>query len=94
MLQKQKLTFPLWLSSSVCVAQAVILPDNWKLGYPDGPEMNDYKLQLQQFVSEWEQMRSSLPASHSILEISSETPEDLLKEMIHQMESVYNPLKS
>ncbi|XP_053192664.1 adenylate kinase 9 [Scomber japonicus] len=68
---------------------AVILPDNWKLGYPDGPEMNDYKLQLQQFVSEWEQMRSSLPASHSILEISSETPEDLLKEMIHQMEKPF-----
>ncbi|XP_044232196.1 adenylate kinase 9 isoform X1 [Thunnus albacares] len=69
--------------------EASTLPNNWKLGYPDGPEMNDYKLQLQQFVSEWEQMRSTLPVSHSVLEISGKCPEDLLKEIIHQMEKPF-----
>lgn len=74
--------------------KAFVLPDNWKLGYPDGPEMNDYKLQLQQFVSEWEQMKSAITVTHSILEISNQKPEELLKEMIYQMESEHDPLKS
>lgn len=72
-------------------AQAVVLPDHWDLGYPDGPEMNDYKLQLQQFVSEWGQMQSALTVAHSVLEISGKNPEDLLQEMVLQMESKCNP---
>lgn len=62
------------------------LPDHWELGYPDGPEMNDYKLQLQQFELEWEQMQSALPVAHSILEIGGKSPQGLLQEMVLQME--------
>ncbi|KAM7395370.1 hypothetical protein PAMA_006910 [Pampus argenteus] len=69
--------------------EALVLPDNWGMGYPDGPKMNDYKLQLQQFESEWEKMRSALTISHSVLEISGKSPEDLLKEMIRIMEKPF-----
>lgn len=67
-----------------------MLPDQWELGYPDGPEMNDYKLQLQQFVSGWEQMQSALNIPCSVLEIDGKSPEDLLQEMVFQMESECN----
>ena len=76
------------------LAQAVVLPDHWDLGYPDVPEMNDYKLQLQEFVSEWDQMQYALTVAHSVLEISGKNPEDLLEEMILQMESKWNPSSS
>uniref|UniRef100_UPI0037E901CB adenylate kinase 9 n=1 Tax=Semicossyphus pulcher TaxID=241346 RepID=UPI0037E901CB len=66
--------------------EAVAPPDHWELGYPDSPEMNDYKLQLQQFMSEWEQMKSTLIVAHSALEISDKSPENLLQEMVLQME--------
>uniref|UniRef100_A0A3Q3G287 Adenylate kinase 9 n=1 Tax=Labrus bergylta TaxID=56723 RepID=A0A3Q3G287_9LABR len=57
-----------------------------ELGYPDGPEMNDYKLQLKQFVSEWEKMKSNLDVSYSVLEIGDKSPEDLLQEVVLQIE--------
>lgn len=57
----------------------------------DGPEMNDYKLQLQQFMLEWEKMQSTLNVTHSVLETGGKSPGDLLQEMILQMESKCNP---
>lgn len=65
----------------------MVLPDHWELGYPDVPEMDDYKLQLQQFVSESEQLQSALSVTHSVLEIGDKSPEELLQEMVLQMES-------
>lgn len=72
--------------------QAVALPDHWEMGYPDGPEMNDFKLQLEQFMLEWEQMQSALTVAHSVLEIDGRSPKDLLQEMILQLESECNPI--
>ncbi|XP_065820230.1 adenylate kinase 9 [Labrus bergylta] len=69
--------------------EAVALPDHWELGYPDGPEMNDYKLQLKQFVSEWEKMKSNLDVSYSVLEIGDKSPEDLLQEVVLQIEKPF-----
>ncbi|CAB1435475.1 unnamed protein product [Pleuronectes platessa] len=69
--------------------EAVTLPDHWELGYPDGPEMKDYKLQLQQFVSEWKQMQSALTAGNSVLEIDGKSPEDLLHEIVLHMEKPF-----
>lgn len=66
------------------------LSDHWELGYPDGPEMNDYKMQLQEFAIEWERMQATLPVSHCVLEIGGKSPDDLLQEMILQMESECN----
>lgn len=77
-------------SSTFGVAQAVELPDHWDLGYPDSSEMDDYKLQLQQFVSEWGRMQSALTAVYSVLDIGDKSPEDLLQEMVLQMESECN----
>ncbi|XP_038592648.1 adenylate kinase 9 isoform X2 [Micropterus salmoides] len=69
--------------------EAVVLPDHWELGHPDGPEMDDYKLQLQQFVHTWEQMQSALTVAYSVLEIGSKSPEDLLQEIVLQMEKPF-----
>jgi len=69
------------------MAQAVALQDDWEFGYPDGPEMNEYKLQMQKFEKQWEQMQSALTVAHCELEISSKSPENLLQEIIQQMES-------
>lgn len=65
----------------------MVLQDQWELGYPDGPEMNEYKLQLQQFAGEWEQMQPALTFPHRVLQIGSKSPESLLQEMVQQMES-------
>ncbi|XP_056284243.1 adenylate kinase 9 [Pseudoliparis swirei] len=77
------------LETVVEETEAMVLPDHWDLGYPDGPEMNDYKLQLQQFVSEWGQMQTALTVVHSVLEIGDKSPEDLLREMVRQMEKPF-----
>ncbi|KAM9339254.1 adenylate kinase 9 [Symphorus nematophorus] len=69
--------------------EAVVQPDHWELGYPDGLEMNDYKLQLQQSVFEWEQMQSALAFPHSVLEIGGKSPKDLLQEVLLQMEKPF-----
>ncbi|KAM8832237.1 adenylate kinase 9 isoform 2-T2 [Spinachia spinachia] len=69
--------------------KVVELPDHWDLGYPDSLEMNDYKLKMQQFVSEWAQMESTLTAVYSVLDIGDKSPEDLLQEMILQMEKPF-----
>lgn len=82
---------PLRLLLPFVFDQAVALPDQWELGYPDGPEKNDYKLQLQQFMLEWEKMRSTLNVTHSVLEMGGKSPGDLLQEMILQMQSKCNP---
>lgn len=74
-------------TASFCVAQAVAQPESRELGYPDGPEMNDYKQQLKDFEAEWERMESTLTISHSVLEIGGKSPEDLLQEMVRQMKS-------
>ncbi|XP_068433457.1 adenylate kinase 9 isoform X2 [Clinocottus analis] len=68
---------------------AEVLPDHWDLGYPDGPEMNEYKLQLQKFVSEWGQMQPALTVVDSVLEIGEKSPEDLLREMVFVMEKPF-----
>ncbi|KAL7388763.1 hypothetical protein ABVT39_020280 [Epinephelus coioides] len=69
--------------------EAVVLSDHWDLGYPDGPEMNHYKVQLQQFQSEWGQMQSALTVAQSVLEIGDKSPEELLREMVLQMEKPF-----
>lgn len=69
------------------VCQGLALLDHCDFGYPDGPEMNDCKLQLQQFVNEWELMQCPPSVAVSELEIGDKSPEVLLQEMIHQMES-------
>ncbi|TWW68860.1 Adenylate kinase 9 [Takifugu flavidus] len=70
-------------------AERLALLDHCDFGYPDGPEMNDCKLQLQQFVNEWELMQCPPSVAVSELEIGDKSPEVLLQEMIHQMEKPF-----
>ncbi|XP_029705285.1 adenylate kinase 9-like isoform X1 [Takifugu rubripes] len=69
--------------------KGLALLDHCDFGYPDGPEMNDCKLQLQQFVNEWELMQCPPSVAVSELEIGDKSPEVLLQEMIHQMEKPF-----
>lgn len=79
---KSPFTFSLF-----CVAEAVALQSDLKLGYPDVPEMKEYKLKMQQFDEELDQMCSALTDNNCVLEIGSKNPESLLQYMIQQMES-------
>ncbi|KAM4529308.1 adenylate kinase 9 [Fundulus diaphanus] len=60
------------------------------LGYPNVPEMNEYKEQIQQLEGEWDQMQSSLTVDHFNLEIESKSPEDLLQEIVQNMEKPFH----
>ncbi|XP_039454978.1 adenylate kinase 9 isoform X1 [Oreochromis aureus] len=75
--------------NTVLKEAAVVVHDDSELGYTDGPEMNEYKLQLRQFVGEWEKMQSGLTVTHCTLEIGRKSPENLLQEMIHQMDKPF-----
>ncbi|XP_053469806.1 adenylate kinase 9 isoform X2 [Ictalurus furcatus] len=64
----------------------VTLPSTWEHGYPPGPAMQMYKLQLQKFTEDWNSMESSITCSYVLLEIANQTPEILLQEMVDQVE--------
>ncbi|XP_035472613.2 adenylate kinase 9 isoform X1 [Scophthalmus maximus] len=86
--------FPKTLSQMESLQQGEILPDiifclKDSGGNHDAPEMNDHKLQQQQFLSEWEQMQPALTVAYSVLEIDGKSPEDLLQEMVLQMEKPF-----
>ncbi|XP_030626692.1 adenylate kinase 9 [Chanos chanos] len=69
----------------------VMLPADWgQAGFPDGPEMNTFKVQLKRFDLDWESMKSCITRGYGILEIGQKTQHELLQEMIHKMEK---PLK-
>ncbi|XP_060721057.1 adenylate kinase 9 [Tachysurus vachellii] len=64
----------------------LMLPSTWEHGYPPGPAMEKYKLQLKKFMQEWNSMESSITWTCAVLEISDRTAQSLLQEMINQME--------
>ncbi|KAM9443969.1 adenylate kinase 9-like [Clarias gariepinus] len=63
-----------------------MLPNTWEQGYPPGPAMDMYKLQLQKFMQEWNSLDFSISCSYVTLEIANKTPQTLLQEMVDQME--------
>ncbi|KAK3516708.1 hypothetical protein QTP70_022501 [Hemibagrus guttatus] len=63
-----------------------MLPSTWEQGYPPGPAMEMYKLQLKKFMEDWNSMESSITCSCVILEISNQPAQSLLQEMVDQME--------
>ncbi|KAF4082451.1 hypothetical protein AMELA_G00151420 [Ameiurus melas] len=64
----------------------VMLHSTWEHGYPPGPAMEMYKLQLQKFMEDWNSMESSITFSYVPLEIANQTPEILLQKMVDKME--------
>ncbi|KAM9703756.1 adenylate kinase 9 [Menidia menidia] len=72
------------------VKEEVVAPqDDWEFGYPEGPEMDKYKLQMQTFEGEWEQLKSGLTVTHCALEIGNKSPEKLFQEILKQMEKPF-----
>ncbi|KAI4890937.1 hypothetical protein NFI96_033193 [Prochilodus magdalenae] len=67
----------------------VTLPDSWEHGYPPGPEMNAYELQVRKFMQEWESMEPFITCNYTVLDIANKIPEDLLQEMVDQMEKPF-----
>ncbi len=70
----------------------MVLPTVWENGYPDGPEMEAFSVQLKQFLADWENMGHTTTCSKAILDISNKTPQDTLQEMIYHMESMWSGL--
>ncbi|XP_073708860.1 adenylate kinase 9 [Garra rufa] len=69
--------------------EEVVLPTVWENGYPDGPEMEAFSVQLKQFLADWENMEHTITCSYAILNISNKTPQDILQEMIYHMEKPF-----
>ncbi|TSN30253.1 Adenylate kinase 9 [Bagarius yarrelli] len=64
----------------------VMLPSTWEKGYPPGPAMEMYKLQLKKFMQEWNSMEAFFTCSCVTLEIFNRTAQSLLQEMVDEME--------
>ncbi|XP_026878248.2 adenylate kinase 9 isoform X1 [Electrophorus electricus] len=67
----------------------VTLPSTWEKGYPPGPEMTKYKLQHRTFLQDWDRMEPSVTCSYAVLEITSQTPHNLLQAMVDHMEQTF-----
>lgn len=63
------------------------LPQVWENGYPDCPEMDNFRVGVKQFMLEWAAMESSVMGSCAALDIREKTPEDSLRESVAVMES-------
>ncbi|KAG1963767.1 adenylate kinase 9 [Pimephales promelas] len=69
--------------------EEVVLPTVWENGYPDGPEMDAFSVQLKQFVADWESKEHTITCSYVTLDITNKTPQDILQEMIYHMEKPF-----
>ncbi|XP_685909.5 adenylate kinase 9 isoform X1 [Danio rerio] len=67
----------------------VVLPTVWENGHPDGPEMDVFKVELKQFVTDWESMEQTITCSYAVLEINNKTPQGILQEMTDHMEKPF-----
>uniref|UniRef100_A0A8C1UAR6 Adenylate kinase 9 n=1 Tax=Cyprinus carpio TaxID=7962 RepID=A0A8C1UAR6_CYPCA len=88
-LQKERklVFFCAYLNISGCAEMA--LTRVWENGYPAGPEMEAFSVQLKQFMADWENMKHIITCSYAILDISNKTPQDTLQEMIYHMEKPF-----
>ncbi|KAG9282616.1 adenylate kinase 9 isoform X1 [Astyanax mexicanus] len=66
----------------------VMLPTSWEQGYPPGPEMSNYELQIRTFMQEWESVESYITCSYAVLD-TNHSPQDLLQEMVDQIEQPF-----
>ncbi|XP_062872509.1 adenylate kinase 9 [Trichomycterus rosablanca] len=66
----------------------VVLPTTWEHGYPSGPEMEVYQLQIKNFMQDWENMESSITSNCAVLE-TNQTLQELLQKMIKEMEKPF-----
>ncbi|KAI7799765.1 adenylate kinase 9 [Triplophysa rosa] len=67
----------------------VVLPMVWEKGFPEGPEMDAFRLQVKQFLKDWENMEHTLTCNYAILDITNKTSQNILQEMIHHMKKPF-----
>ncbi|CAL8318129.1 unnamed protein product [Merluccius merluccius] len=70
-------------------ADDLVPPEQWVLGYPDGPEMDSHRLRIKKFLGEWDSMEPTITSSLALLDIGNKSPGDLLNEVVHQMEKPF-----
>lgn len=75
--------------TSLCLE--ITLPPILEDGYPEVTEMEKYKLQVKNFILEWQTMESILAGTSSVmptlLEIAGKTPLTLLSDAVTKIES-------
>lgn len=57
---------------------------------PADPEMEAHRQKLQQFMANWEEVKSGLTCPHAVLEVGGKSPEELLQEIVDELQSEYN----
>ncbi|KAA0708502.1 Adenylate kinase 9 [Triplophysa tibetana] len=67
----------------------VVLPMVWEKGFPEGPEMDAFRLQVKQFFKDWENMEHTLTCNYAVLDITNKTSQNILQEMIHHMKKPF-----
>lgn len=52
--------------------------------------MEAHKEKLQQFMADWEDVKSALTCPHIVIEVGGKSPEELLQEIVDELQSEYN----
>lgn len=70
-----------------------MLPAVWEWGYPSGPEMEGYHLQIKSFMQDWEHIETLITCNFAVLE-TNQPLQELLQKMIKEIESMLSNQKS
>lgn len=54
--------------------------------------MEAKRQKLQQFMANWEEVKSGLTCPHTVLEVGGKNPEELLQEIVDELQSEYNSI--
>lgn len=60
---------------------------------PSDPEMEANKEKLQQFMANWEEVKSALTYPHIVIEVGEKSPEELFQEIVDELQSKYNSVR-
>lgn len=55
--------------------------------------MEAHREKLQQFMANWEEMKSALTCTHIVIEVGGKSPEELLQEIVDELQSEYNSVR-
>ncbi|XP_075872948.1 adenylate kinase 9 isoform X2 [Nelusetta ayraudi] len=57
--------------------------------FPASPEMEANRQKLQQFMANWEEVKSGLTCPHTVLEVGGKNPEELLQEIVDELQKPF-----
>lgn len=55
--------------------------------------MEAHREKLQQFMANWEEVKSALTCPHIVIEVGDKSPEELLQEIVDELQSEYNSVR-